>query len=50
MRDAPVVKQYVRRPHLVRSKTKVLDPRILRLVPLEIVVIPVLRDNTKTNI
>lgn len=40
--DAPVVQQYVRRPHLVRSKTKVLYPRVLRLVPLEVVVIPML--------
>lgn len=45
--NIPVVKQYVRRPHLLRSETEVLNSWILRLVPLEVVVEPLLRDTSK---
>lgn len=47
MCNIPVVKQYVRRPHLVRSETEVLNSRVLRLVPLEVMVVPMLRDTSK---
>lgn len=45
--NIPVVKQYVRCPHLLRSETEVLNTWILRLVPLEVVVVPLLRDTSK---
>lgn len=44
--NIPVVKQYVRCPHLVRSETEVLNSRVLWLVPLEVVVVPLLRDTS----
>lgn len=47
MCNIPVVKQYVRRPHLVRSETEVLNSRILGLVPLEVMVVPMLRHTSK---
>lgn len=40
----PIVEQDVWCPHLVCSEAKVFDTWVLRLVPLQIMIIPVLRN------
>lgn len=44
----PVVEQNIWRPDLISSETKVLDPRVLCLVPLQIVVVPLLGSRSTT--